>query len=146
MSLRARRFRLSINLTQTSWVMSQSTRSAQADQLHPAIALDDRGRHPPAWMSRPQRRECPDPGRRWTENAATPFTPAVAADAVVADIDTGVYVDTSRISTVEHRGPRFNARGRPTVAVSRSRYNGSTASTPSAGSTGFTTSRRSPAD
>lgn len=32
-------------------------------------------------------------------------------DAVVADVDAGIYVDPSRIFMVEHHGPQFNVRG-----------------------------------
>jgi FMN-dependent oxidoreductase (nitrilotriacetate monooxygenase family) len=32
-------------------------------------------------------------------------------DAVVADVDAGIYVDPARIHAVEHRGPQFRVRG-----------------------------------
>jgi FMN-dependent oxidoreductase (nitrilotriacetate monooxygenase family) len=32
-------------------------------------------------------------------------------DAVVADVDAGIYVDPARIHAVEHRGPQFKVRG-----------------------------------
>ncbi|WP_319437053.1 NtaA/DmoA family FMN-dependent monooxygenase [Mycobacterium sp. RTGN5] len=38
-----------------------------------------------------------------------------AADAVIADPDSGIYVDPDRIQTVSHRGPQFNVRGVATL-------------------------------
>jgi FMN-dependent oxidoreductase (nitrilotriacetate monooxygenase family) len=38
-----------------------------------------------------------------------------APDALVADVDTGIYVDPSRIHTVEHSGPQFDVRGVATL-------------------------------
>ncbi len=38
-----------------------------------------------------------------------------AADAVVADVDTGIYVDPGRIRTVEHHGAQFDVRGMATL-------------------------------
>ena len=37
------------------------------------------------------------------------------ADAVLADVDDGVYVDPDRIRSVEHRGPQFDVRGFATL-------------------------------
>jgi FMN-dependent oxidoreductase (nitrilotriacetate monooxygenase family) len=42
---------------------------------------------------------------------ARQFWDSWAPDAVVADVDAGIYVDPSRIRTVEHHGPQFNVRG-----------------------------------
>lgn len=39
------------------------------------------------------------------------FWDSWAPDAVIADIDAGVYADPARIRTVEHHGPQFNVRG-----------------------------------
>jgi FMN-dependent oxidoreductase (nitrilotriacetate monooxygenase family) len=38
-----------------------------------------------------------------------------APDAVAADVSSGVYVDPSRIHTVEHSGPQFKVRGMATL-------------------------------
>jgi FMN-dependent oxidoreductase (nitrilotriacetate monooxygenase family) len=43
------------------------------------------------------------------------FWDSWAADAVIADRDTGVYVDPDRIRTVRHRGPHFDVRGVATL-------------------------------
>ena len=42
---------------------------------------------------------------------ARKFWDSWAADAVVADVDGGVYADPDRIGTVEHHGPQFDVRG-----------------------------------
>ncbi len=39
------------------------------------------------------------------------FWDSWAPDAVVADVDAGIYADPTRIRTVEHRGPQFDVRG-----------------------------------
>jgi alkanesulfonate monooxygenase SsuD/methylene tetrahydromethanopterin reductase-like flavin-dependent oxidoreductase (luciferase family) len=36
-------------------------------------------------------------------------------DAVLADIETGIYTDPARIGSVEHHGPRFDVRGMATL-------------------------------
>jgi FMN-dependent oxidoreductase (nitrilotriacetate monooxygenase family) len=36
-------------------------------------------------------------------------------DAVVADVDAGIYIDPARIRTVEHSGPQFDVRGMATL-------------------------------
>ena len=46
---------------------------------------------------------------------AREFWDSWAPDAVIADRDTGVYVDPDRIREVEHRGPQFDVRGRATL-------------------------------
>jgi FMN-dependent oxidoreductase (nitrilotriacetate monooxygenase family) len=46
---------------------------------------------------------------------ARAFWDSWATDAVVADVDTGIYVDLSRIKTVEHQGPQFDVRGVATL-------------------------------
>ncbi len=46
---------------------------------------------------------------------ARQFWDSWAADAVIADRDTGVYVDPDRIRTVRHRGPQFDVRGVATL-------------------------------
>jgi FMN-dependent oxidoreductase (nitrilotriacetate monooxygenase family) len=38
-----------------------------------------------------------------------------APDAVMADVDTGIYIDPSRIHTVEYSGPQFEVRGMATL-------------------------------
>ncbi len=38
-----------------------------------------------------------------------------AADAIVADVDAGHYVDPSRIRNIEHHGPHFDVRGMATL-------------------------------
>lgn len=43
------------------------------------------------------------------------FWDSWASDAVVADVDTGIYVDPSRIKTVEHSGAQFQVRGLATL-------------------------------
>ncbi|WP_006246028.1 NtaA/DmoA family FMN-dependent monooxygenase [Mycolicibacterium tusciae] len=43
------------------------------------------------------------------------FWDSWAPDAVVADRDSGIYVDPSRIRVVEHRGPQFDVRGVATL-------------------------------
>lgn len=42
---------------------------------------------------------------------ARKFWDSWAADAVVADVDAGIYADAARIGVVEHRGPQFDVRG-----------------------------------
>ncbi|HTX93432.1 MAG TPA: NtaA/DmoA family FMN-dependent monooxygenase [Mycobacterium sp.] len=42
---------------------------------------------------------------------ARKFWDSWAPDAVVADVEGGVYLDPSRIRVVEHRGPQFDVRG-----------------------------------
>lgn len=42
---------------------------------------------------------------------ARKFWDSWAPDAVVADVDAGIYVDPARIHAVEHRGPQFKVRG-----------------------------------
>ena len=46
---------------------------------------------------------------------AREFWDSWSADAVIADRDTGVYVDPDRIRTVQHRGPQFDVRGVATL-------------------------------
>jgi FMN-dependent oxidoreductase (nitrilotriacetate monooxygenase family) len=46
---------------------------------------------------------------------ARKFWDSWAPDAVVADVDNGIYVDPARIRTVEHSGPQFNVRGMATL-------------------------------
>jgi FMN-dependent oxidoreductase (nitrilotriacetate monooxygenase family) len=46
---------------------------------------------------------------------ARAFWDSWAPDAVVADVDAGIYVDPSRINTVEHHGPQFEVRGVATL-------------------------------
>ncbi|OSC42709.1 F420-dependent methylene-tetrahydromethanopterin reductase [Mycobacterium decipiens] len=46
---------------------------------------------------------------------ARQFWNSWAPDAVIADIDAGVYVDADRIRGVEHRGPQFDVRGFATL-------------------------------
>jgi FMN-dependent oxidoreductase (nitrilotriacetate monooxygenase family) len=38
-----------------------------------------------------------------------------ASDAVIADVDTGIYIDPSRIGVVEHHGAQFDVRGVATL-------------------------------
>ena len=38
-----------------------------------------------------------------------------AADAVVADLDAGTYIDPSRVGTVEHHGAQFDVHGVATL-------------------------------
>ncbi len=45
---------------------------------------------------------------------ARAFWDSWTPDAVVADVDTGIYVDPGRIKTVEHHGPHFDVRGMAT--------------------------------
>ena len=47
---------------------------------------------------------------------AREFWDSWAADAVVADPDSGTYVDPHRIRTVSHRGPQFDVRGVATLS------------------------------
>jgi FMN-dependent oxidoreductase (nitrilotriacetate monooxygenase family) len=42
---------------------------------------------------------------------AREFWDSWESDAVLADVDAGVYVDPSRVHAVEHRGEQFNVRG-----------------------------------
>ncbi len=42
---------------------------------------------------------------------AREFWDSWASDAVIADADSGVYVDPARIRVVEHHGPQFDVRG-----------------------------------
>ena len=46
---------------------------------------------------------------------ARAFWDSWAPDAVLADRDDGIYVDPTRIHTVEHRGPQFTVRGAATL-------------------------------
>ena len=46
---------------------------------------------------------------------ASEFWDSWAADAVVADVDTGTYIDPSRIGSVEHHGAQFDVRGVATL-------------------------------
>ncbi|SPM29183.1 NtaA/DmoA family FMN-dependent monooxygenase [Mycobacterium terramassiliense] len=46
---------------------------------------------------------------------ARQFWDSWAADAVLADVDAGVYVDPDRIRSVAHRGPQFDVRGFATL-------------------------------
>ncbi|MCV7402422.1 NtaA/DmoA family FMN-dependent monooxygenase [Mycobacterium fragae] len=46
---------------------------------------------------------------------ARKFWDSWAPDAVLADVDNGIYVDPARIRTVEHSGPQFNVRGMATL-------------------------------
>jgi FMN-dependent oxidoreductase (nitrilotriacetate monooxygenase family) len=46
---------------------------------------------------------------------AREFWDSWAADAVLADVEAGVYVDSGRIRSVEHRGPHFDVRGFATL-------------------------------
>jgi FMN-dependent oxidoreductase (nitrilotriacetate monooxygenase family) len=46
---------------------------------------------------------------------ARAFWDSWAPDAVVADVDAGIYVDPSRINTVEQHGPQFEVRGVATL-------------------------------
>jgi FMN-dependent oxidoreductase (nitrilotriacetate monooxygenase family) len=46
---------------------------------------------------------------------ASEFWDSWAADAVVADVDAGTYVDPSRIGTVDHHGAQFDVRGVATL-------------------------------
>jgi FMN-dependent oxidoreductase (nitrilotriacetate monooxygenase family) len=46
---------------------------------------------------------------------ASEFWGSWAADAVVADVDAGTYIDPSRIGTVEHHGAQFDVRGVATL-------------------------------
>jgi FMN-dependent oxidoreductase (nitrilotriacetate monooxygenase family) len=46
---------------------------------------------------------------------ATKFWDSWAADAVLADVGTGTYLDPSRVGTVEHRGAQFDVRGVATL-------------------------------
>ena len=46
---------------------------------------------------------------------AREFWDSWAADAVLADRDSGVYVDPARVRVVEHRGPQFDVRGVATL-------------------------------
>ncbi len=46
---------------------------------------------------------------------AREFWDSWAADAVVADVDAGHFVDPSRIKSIEHRGPQFDVRGLATL-------------------------------
>ena len=46
---------------------------------------------------------------------AREFWDSWAPDAVVADVENGIYVDPSRIRVVEHHGPQFDVRGVATL-------------------------------
>ena len=46
---------------------------------------------------------------------AREFWDSWASDAIVADVDAGIYVDPSGVRTVEHHGPQFNVRGVATL-------------------------------
>jgi FMN-dependent oxidoreductase (nitrilotriacetate monooxygenase family) len=46
---------------------------------------------------------------------AREFWDSWAADAVLAEIDTGTYVDPERIRSVQHTGPQFDVRGLATL-------------------------------
>ena len=46
---------------------------------------------------------------------ASEFWDSWAADAAVADVDAGTYIDRSRIGTVEHHGAQFDVRGVATL-------------------------------
>jgi FMN-dependent oxidoreductase (nitrilotriacetate monooxygenase family) len=46
---------------------------------------------------------------------ATEFWDSWAADAVLADVDAGTYIDPSRIGIVDHHGPQFDVRGVATL-------------------------------
>ena len=46
---------------------------------------------------------------------ARQFWDSWEADAVLADVDDGVYVDPDRIRSVQHRGPQFDLRGFATL-------------------------------
>jgi alkanesulfonate monooxygenase SsuD/methylene tetrahydromethanopterin reductase-like flavin-dependent oxidoreductase (luciferase family) len=46
---------------------------------------------------------------------ARAFWDSWAADAVLADIDTGIYADPNRIRPVDHTGPHFEAQGLATL-------------------------------
>jgi FMN-dependent oxidoreductase (nitrilotriacetate monooxygenase family) len=46
---------------------------------------------------------------------AREFWDSWEADAVLADVDDGVYVDPDRIRSVQHRGPQFDVRGFATL-------------------------------
>ena len=46
---------------------------------------------------------------------ASEFWDSWAADAVVADIDAGTYIDPTRVGTVEHHGAQFDVRGVATL-------------------------------
>jgi len=46
---------------------------------------------------------------------ASEFWDSWAADAVVADLDAGTYIDPSRVGTVEHHGAQFDVRGVATL-------------------------------
>ncbi len=59
----------------------------------------------------------PDRYRRAEEflAVATEFWDSWAAEAVVADVEAGVYVNPEHIRNVEHSGPQFDVRGVPTL-------------------------------
>jgi FMN-dependent oxidoreductase (nitrilotriacetate monooxygenase family) len=48
---------------------------------------------------------------------ARQFWDSWEAGAVLADVETGTYLDPSGIRAVEHRGPQFDVRGFPTLPV-----------------------------
>jgi FMN-dependent oxidoreductase (nitrilotriacetate monooxygenase family) len=50
---------------------------------------------------------------------AREFWDSWAADAVLADVDSGIYVDPERIRSVQHTGPQFNVRGVATLPAGR---------------------------
>jgi len=50
---------------------------------------------------------------------ASEFWDSWADDAVVADVGAGIYVDPSRIGTVEHHGAQFDVRGVATLPAGR---------------------------
>jgi FMN-dependent oxidoreductase (nitrilotriacetate monooxygenase family) len=50
------------------------------------------------------------------------FWDSWAADAVVADVDAGHYIDPSRVGTVEHHGTQFDVRGVATLPAGPQRH------------------------
>jgi FMN-dependent oxidoreductase (nitrilotriacetate monooxygenase family) len=53
---------------------------------------------------------------------ARQFWDSWGSDAVLADIDAGLFVDPARIRTVEHRGAQFNVRGVPSLPAGPQRH------------------------
>ncbi|MBV8177383.1 MAG: NtaA/DmoA family FMN-dependent monooxygenase [Mycobacterium sp.] len=53
---------------------------------------------------------------------AREFWDSWAADAVVADVDTGTYIDPTRVGTVEHHGAQFDVRGVATLPAGPQRH------------------------
>ena len=78
------------------------------------IGCVHRGELPSRWLSRRRR---PLPARRGIHHrrAGVLVWDSWAPDAVLADRDDGIYVDPTRIHTVEHRGPQFTVRGAATL-------------------------------